>query len=1590
MRSFNKAVISLVLLLTLTILIFPLYSQTTYTWLGGVGAWNSPSNWQPNGIPGANDAVNIGVGVVLISNDISVTDMNLGGGDLYGGGKISVSGTLTWTAGNMTGDTTIAGVDTTEILAGGTLILGGTGSKDLENRVLINNGMAAWLDAGNIELKKDSKLVNTAGGIFDIRTDAMIDLKDSTPGSFENAGTITKSAGPGTATFDLPIYNSGPISVNSGALRFKKGGDFSGGTLGAASGKTINFLEGIYRFDGIVIDGDGMVRISGDSVAVLGGGLTINPAATLELAGGILAGANGVTTINGTFSWNKGLVNGPGALMVNGALDINGANSKTLNYSTLTNNNMVILSGSGDLRLKNGSQFNNLPGANFQIQSDAQVDYANPLGGNLINSGTITKSSGGSATIDVDFTNNAAVNVNSGTLLLNRGSNNSGTYSIASGATLQVGNLDHTFAASASVNGPGNLSFTGSGISAFSGAYNGSGTLGISNGQLNFSGAYNGTGAVQINGGIFNPNINATFTNLVLAGGFFSGSGDVNIANTFEWSGGTINKTGALVSNDTLLISGFVDKTLDGLVLTNTGVAIVSSSGNLDLVNNAQLENQPGAVIDFRSNLTVDYASPYGGVFNNAGTLIRSFSVGGLIIDVEFTNSGAINIESGSMKLSRGSSISSGSCALGSNTFLQFSLGFHALDNVDFTGDGTVELTSNNGILNITGGGVTFGPGVSLELNSGLLAGDAPLTVNGPFGWSKGTIGGSGAFTFNGPVNISGDTDKLIDGQVFNSSGPLTWTGSSDIRLKNGAVLDNKAGGVFDFQSEGQIKYNTPGGGTFINAGTLAKSNSLTTTAIEVDFTNSGTVSLTSGSLELRRNSELAGIFDLSPGCTLVLNGGSHNFSGVTLQGGGTTVLTSSAAMQVNTPGLTINSPGAFEMTNSTLNINAPVIMNGAFNWNSGDISGPASITLNDTMELLGGTAKTLDGITLVNNHVINLVGDGALKLLNNAHLNNQAGATFNIQNDLLIDYIFPGGGSFTNAGTVRKSGSGGNTVFNIDFQNAGLLDIHSGELTFNKSLTNEASSGIIQGKAILDINSANFFNNGVVRPGSSPGILTLLGDYPQSAAADLQVEIGGNTVGSQYDRLDVQGTAQLGGTLEVSLVNNFVPTVGDVFRVVAYTSQTGQFSTFISPTKDGQNIFDVSYQPDGVLLTTVVQMNRHPLAENDLVTTNEDTEVSFNALANDFDPDGDAMAIFNYTQAANGVVAQLNDSSFSYSPSENFFGADTFLYMVSDPENAIDTGLVAIQVQPVNDPPLLTNFPAELTFWEDDSLSLGLDTLVVDIDDPIQNLVWNMEFPGNPGIADSIQMVIDITSNLLIFIPRPNFNILNQQAVITVCDTSNACDQDTAILNILPVNDPPVISGLPASVSFNSGATTTLNTWQYVNDLETEDSLLTYSFTVSNDSLLHSYNAPTGDLTLSVIPGFSGTVLLGFEVQDPENASASDTFTVNVSPVVGIGNLTGDAIPHEFALQQNFPNPFNPNTAINFQLPAAERVKLTIYNILGQKVRTLVNERLKAGYYKVMWNGMNNRGRQMASGIYIYRIEAGNFVMVRKMTLIR
>ena len=108
------------------------------------------------------------------------------------------------------------------------------------------------------------------------------------------------------------------------------------------------------------------------------------------------------------------------------------------------------------------------------------------------------------------------------------------------------------------------------------------------------------------------------------------------------------------------------------------------------------------------------------------------------------------------------------------------------------------------------------------------------------------------------------------------------------------------------------------------------------------------------------------------------------------------------------------------------------------------------------------------------------------------------------------------------------------------------------------------------------------------------------------------------------------------------------------------------------------------------------------------------------------------------------------------------------------------------------------------------------------------------------------------------------------------------------------------------------------------------------------------------------------------------------------LNPVVTLGALEIQTTPKEFALNQNFPNPFNPETTIKYALAEGSRIELRIYNMVGQVIRTLVNERQNSGRYSIRWDGKDDQGLSVSSGIYFYRLNAEKFNSVKKLMLLK
>jgi hypothetical protein len=161
------------------------------------------------------------------------------------------------------------------------------------------------------------------------------------------------------------------------------------------------------------------------------------------------------------------------------------------------------------------------------------------------------------------------------------------------------------------------------------------------------------------------------------------------------------------------------------------------------------------------------------------------------------------------------------------------------------------------------------------------------------------------------------------------------------------------------------------------------------------------------------------------------------------------------------------------------------------------------------------------------------------------------------------------------------------------------------------------------------------------------------------------------------------------------------------------------------------------------------------------------------------------------------------------------------------------------------------------------------------------------------------------------------------------------------------------------------------------------------------------SVTAPTGDQVTYVWkvnnvvvksgPDSSYTTTFTDPVNTPESVTVvfsipsglKDSTTWNLTIITAV--VERELIPKEFALGQNYPNPFNPSTTIRYELPTRSHVVLKVYNLLGQEVATLVDEKIEAGRYKVVWDAIAH-----PSGVYYYRLQAGSFTETKKLVLLK
>jgi hypothetical protein len=164
------------------------------------------------------------------------------------------------------------------------------------------------------------------------------------------------------------------------------------------------------------------------------------------------------------------------------------------------------------------------------------------------------------------------------------------------------------------------------------------------------------------------------------------------------------------------------------------------------------------------------------------------------------------------------------------------------------------------------------------------------------------------------------------------------------------------------------------------------------------------------------------------------------------------------------------------------------------------------------------------------------------------------------------------------------------------------------------------------------------------------------------------------------------------------------------------------------------------------------------------------------------------------------------------------------------------------------------------------------------------------------------------------------------------------------------------------------------------------DNSVIIATALTGNDGSFTLDEIPTGEFKVSA------TSATGDAEQQVPVSVGNGRSVANVELILGTTSVKDAtaAVPVKFDLEQNFPNPFNPETSIKYHLPAQTSVTLRIYNALGQEIRTLVDQVQDAGVYSAQWDGKDNHGRQLSTGLYLFRLEAGDFVMTRKMAMVK
>ena len=206
---------------------------------------------------------------------------------------------------------------------------------------------------------------------------------------------------------------------------------------------------------------------------------------------------------------------------------------------------------------------------------------------------------------------------------------------------------------------------------------------------------------------------------------------------------------------------------------------------------------------------------------------------------------------------------------------------------------------------------------------------------------------------------------------------------------------------------------------------------------------------------------------------------------------------------------------------------------------------------------------------------------------------------------------------------------------------------------------------------------------------------------------------------------------------------------------------------------------------------------------------------------------------------------------------------------------------------------------------------------------------------------------------------------------------------------------DPDSVGSFSGTIHNISSGTITIAVVRRVNSLPegwtSSVCLGTICYTETVDSAAIQLDA--GDSTACGILAWTngvGTGTVQLDLFDLDNIDEHILIDLIIYAGITVGPITTRALPEHFELYDCFPNPFNPITTLRYELPEDAMVSITIYDMMGRQVKTLINSEQTAGYRNIRWNATNHLGQVVSAGLYIYTIQAGEFRQTKKMILLK